>query len=54
MPVFSLASQPPTAIYSGTLPTTVVLDKQGQIVLKEEGIGNYYTPEFIKQLRALQ
>ncbi len=44
----------PTSIFSGTLPTTVVLNKQGQVVLKKEGIANYNTEAFVKQLKGLK
>lgn len=40
-------------IFSGTLPTTIVLDKEGNIVLKKEGLGGYDAPEFIQQLKSL-
>ena len=43
----------PAQIYTGTLPTTVVLDKEGKLVLKREGIAGYNTPGFIKQLKEL-
>ncbi len=41
-------------LFSGTLPTTVVLDKEGKIVLKHEGIADYDNDEFIRQLKELQ
>ncbi len=40
-------------IFSGTLPTTIVLNKEGRIVLKQEGIANYNTAEFMQQLKSL-
>ena len=43
----------PSQIFSGTLPTTVVLNKQGNIVLKHEGMADYNNKEFIRQLKAL-
>jgi thiol-disulfide isomerase/thioredoxin len=43
----------PSEIYNGTLPTTVVLDKQGNIVLKHEGMADYHDDKFIDQLKAL-
>ena len=43
----------PSQIFSGTLPTTVVLDKEGKLVLKQEGIAGYNTPGFIQQLKDL-
>lgn len=43
----------PVAVFSGTLPTTVVLDKEGRVVLKHEGMARYNTGEFIEQLKSL-
>jgi thiol-disulfide isomerase/thioredoxin len=43
----------PTEIFSGTLPTTVVLDKNGKVVLKHSGMAKYNTDEFIRQLKEL-
>jgi thiol-disulfide isomerase/thioredoxin len=40
-------------IFSGSLPTTVVLDKDGKVVLKHTGMALYNTDEFIKQLKSL-
>jgi thiol-disulfide isomerase/thioredoxin len=44
----------PSEIFSGTLPTTLVLDKQGKIVLKHEGMASYDSESFINQLKKLQ
>jgi thiol-disulfide isomerase/thioredoxin len=41
------------ALFSGTLPTTIVLDKTGQIVFKEEGLADYDNDKFIGQLELL-
>jgi thiol-disulfide isomerase/thioredoxin len=54
LPVVRQHGQVPKEIFSGTLPTTVVLNKNGQIVLKEEGLANYNTAEFLSQLKAMQ
>ena len=54
LPVVRRHGQVPKEIFSGTLPTTVVLNKEGRIVLKKEGLANYNTEDFIKQLKALQ
>ena len=53
MPMVTLAGGVPSGIYSGTLPTTVILDKEGNIVFKEEGLANYSSTNFINQLKAL-
>ncbi len=41
-------------IFGGTLPTTVILNKEGQIVLKHEGMADYDNEQFIKQLKELK
>lgn len=53
MPMVTRAGNVPSEIYSGTLPTTVVLNKEGNIVFKEEGLAKYNSSEFIHQLKAL-
>lgn len=53
MPLVSTAGSVPSAIYTGTLPTTVILNKEGKIVYKHEGLANYNSIEFINQLKAL-
>lgn len=45
--------QVPAQLFSGTLPTTVVLNKEGKIVLKHERMADYNNDEFISQLKAL-
>lgn len=43
----------PDAVYTGTLPTTVVLDKKGNIRFSHEGFANYASEDFIKQIHDL-
>ena len=43
----------PLEIFSGTLPTTIVLNKEGKIVYKREGMAGYDTEEFISGLKNL-
>jgi len=43
----------PTDLYEGSLPTTVILDRQGRIVMKHTGLGNYNTARFKKELTRL-
>ncbi|WP_052324053.1 TlpA disulfide reductase family protein [Flavihumibacter sp. ZG627] len=50
MPLSKAAGIVPKEVYSGTLPTTVILNKEGKVVLKKEGLANYNTDAFIKQL----
>lgn len=53
VPHYRIAGPVPESVYSGTLPTTVVLDKQGTIRLHHEGFANYASEKFIKQMEAL-
>ena len=53
IPLYSSAGNVPTEIYSGALPTTIVLDKDGKVVLKKDGMADYNTDAFIKQLKEL-
>ena len=47
MPVYNVASSMPAALFAGSLPTTVVLDKKGRLSFKEEGAANYASDKFI-------
>jgi thiol-disulfide isomerase/thioredoxin len=53
IPLASRSGNVPTEIFSGTLPTTIVLNKEGKIVLQHTGMAAYNTYEFIKQLKEL-
>lgn len=53
MPLATRAGKVPDEIYSGTLPTTIVLNKEGKVVLKQEGLGAYNSADFIQQLKGL-
>lgn len=53
IPLYKRSGNVPNEIFSGTLPTTIVLNKQGNIVLKHEGMAGYNTDAFIKQLKEL-
>jgi len=52
-PIFYASGNVPGEIFAGTLPTTIVLSKQGRIVLKHEGLAGYNTDSFIRQLKGL-
>lgn len=54
LPIQKPAGFIPTDLYTGTLPTTVVLNKKGAIVMKHTGMANYNSPGFIKQLESLR
>lgn len=53
MPFLQSHSFIPDEIYTGSLPTTVVLDKNGAIRFKHEGFANYASEKFIKQIEDL-
>lgn len=51
--VYQQASALPESIFNGTLPTTLIINKKGGIVMKHEGLGNYDTPEMLNLLNSL-
>ena len=53
IPIFKSAANIPAEIYTGTLPTTIVLDKNGKIRLRHEGFANYSSKKFLKQIEEL-
>jgi len=53
IPLYKRSGNGSAEIFSGTLPTTIVLNKKGEIVLKQEGIAGYNTDEFMEQLEEL-
>ena len=46
LPIYTLASNLPTMLQSSALPTTYIIDSDGNIVLTHEGMANYNTDEF--------
>jgi thiol-disulfide isomerase/thioredoxin len=53
LPVYTQVSDIPTKYFSGTLPTTVILDKSGNIAFHHDGVADYSNSEvadFIKKL----
>ncbi|MGM9476775.1 TlpA family protein disulfide reductase [Pedobacter sp. GSP4] len=47
LPVYKVESDIPEQLFSGALPTTVVLDKQGRLSLKHEGAADYADKKII-------
>jgi thiol-disulfide isomerase/thioredoxin len=43
LPLYQAVSNVPPNIYNGTLPTTVILDKNGALAFRREGMANYDT-----------
>lgn len=54
MPLYTLESNVPEAIFSGSLPTTVVFDKQGRVSYNEAGAANYASKEFVGFIEKLK
>lgn len=53
IPLLTRSGTVPPEIFSGTLPTTVVLNKDGKLVYRKEGIGAYNHAKFKAQLKNL-
>jgi hypothetical protein len=54
LPLHIVEGAMPAALYEGTLPTTVVLNPEGMIVMHYTGAANYGSDsfrEFLKRLR---
>lgn len=57
MPLYQMASNIPDVLFGGSLPTTVVFDKQGRISFNHVGTANYNSQkfiDFIEKLRVLK
>lgn len=52
-PVYRSRGPVPEEIYTGTLPTTIVLDKKGRIRMHHTGFANYSSRKFLEQIEAL-
>src|SRR5690606_7346601 len=53
LPFYKAKGNVPEEIYSGTLPTTVVLDQDGKIRLHHTGFANYRSEKCINQIEKL-
>lgn len=53
-PIFSLASNMPAMYISSTIPTTYIIDAQGNLLLTHSGMADYNSAKFKKFLRSLQ
>ncbi|ATL48289.1 thioredoxin [Chitinophaga caeni] len=53
VPFLKPAGNIPETIFQGSLPTTVILGKQGNIRLHHEGMANYSSGNFYKQIDQL-
>tara|TARA_R110001606_G_scaffold225668_1_gene373729 strand:- start:1598 stop:2212 length:615 start_codon:yes stop_codon:yes gene_type:complete len=54
LPIYKQASNLPTALNSSALPTTYVIDKNGNIALTHKGMADYNTTKFKDFLKSLQ
>lgn len=52
-PTVTAKENVPPEIFKGTLPTTIVLDKEGKIMMKHEGLAGYDSDDFVKQFKGL-
>lgn len=53
VPFLTPAGNIPDILYSGSLPTTVVLDKKGEIRMQHTGVADYSKDSFYKQIDEL-
>ncbi len=53
LPVYVPASNIPPDFLGGAIPTTIILDKRGQMINRIEGGRNYTDPEIVKALKEL-
>ena len=53
IPMYRTRGPVPENIYSGTLPTTLVMDKEGRIRMHHTGFANYGSQKFLEQIEGL-
>lgn len=53
VPFLTVGSTIPKEIYAGSLPTTVILDKQGEIRLRHKGVADYSKNSFYQDIDQL-
>ncbi len=53
LPVFAVASHIPESIFKGSLPTTVVFDKEGRLSYHGEGAADYASQKFVDFMEKL-
>jgi thiol-disulfide isomerase/thioredoxin len=51
--VYQLAAELPQDLFTGTIPTTIIIDKAGTVVAKHEGAANYADEKFYAYLDGL-
>ncbi|WP_040459948.1 MULTISPECIES: TlpA family protein disulfide reductase [Galbibacter] len=53
LPVHVMDSRLPRELFSGSIPTTIIVDKQNNIVARHVGIADYNSPEIIELMEKL-
>lgn len=53
LPVYTMGSSVPKNLMSGTIPTTLILDKKGQLVFKQEGATDFTNKDIQNYLKTL-
>lgn len=53
LPVYTSVSPVPPELFSGSLPTTIVIDKDGKLVGRHRGAADYMHPEVVKFFKEL-
>ena len=53
LPIYEPASSIPDFIFSGSLPTTIILDKKGNIVFNQQGAVDFSNPRIFAFLNSL-
>lgn len=53
LPLYKANSEIPESLLGSSLPTTVIFDKSGQIVFRNEGVGDYSNPQIMVHLLKL-
>lgn len=53
LPVFTPASSIPKSMLSGSIPTTIILNKKGQVVFQHEGAADYTNKQVVNLLDKL-
>lgn len=51
--VVSSTSEIPPVFMQGAVPTTVILDKEGKMVYRQEGVADYNSPELVDMIHQL-
>ncbi len=53
LPVYGLASQIPMTLFTGSIPTTLLIDKEGKLFGRQIGAADYMNPALVKLIGEL-